>query len=98
MLNLELLLYNQNPHPVFLHVVHAPCMQASLVPQVPPPFYQPLLGWVVILNHIASFHGTDMPRGVLSVDKGTVVWDEPLEAVLPSGTGLAGTVTSVTCS
>lgn len=64
----------------------------------PSPFYQPLLGWVGVLSHIASFHSTDMPRGVLSVDKGTVVCDEPLEAVLPSGTGLAATVTSVTCS
>lgn len=73
-------------------------MQARLVPQAPPPFYQPLLGWVGVLSHIASFHGTDMPRGVLSLDKGTVVWDEPLEDVLPPGTGLAATVTSVTRS
>lgn len=97
MLNLELRLYSQDPHPVRLHVVQAPRMQAHWVPQAGA-FLSAAAGVGGSSKSHCPFHGTDMPRGALSIDKGSVVCDEPLEAVLPSGTGLGATVTPVRCS
>lgn len=97
MLNLELWLYSQDPHPVRLHVVQAPRMQAHWVPQAGA-FLSAAAGVGGSSKSHCPFHGTDMPRGALSIDKGSVVCDEPLEAVLPSGTGLGATVTPVRCS